>query len=320
MIYAAYAKVNPQQAYSYSANLFDWGSGNSASNQLYFVATQSSASDICSAGAQTPEGLYTIQAADSGLYVTVAGNGALAATTNADVLASKFELGFTPGGGTIQALATGLFITASPNGDAPLSAAREVPGSYETFRWALQPDGSYHLTAMVNRAQVTSSSSEGGLLINNANSTNGIPPTSFRLVPAESTAPVDLPATGFLRSVEKARLVVSDPVLRTTSVDTGSASRLAFSKVPDSPEQSPSYTIQNIETGQFVTGNMDGSVPLSATAPTPQAWEHFQFVPYQGSYIILHIASGKTVASQPDDTLMDNTDLINDSTLWQLIP
>lgn len=99
MIYAAYAKVNPQEAYTYSSQLFDWGTGNSASNQLYFVSTQSSPTDICSAAEQTPEGLFTIQDTATELFVTVSGNGQLAATTSADVLASKFVLGFAPGKG-----------------------------------------------------------------------------------------------------------------------------------------------------------------------------------------------------------------------------
>lgn len=97
MIYAAQAVVSPQDAYRTSSQLFDWGTGNSASNQLYFVATQPSATEICSAAAQTPEGLFNIQDADSGLWVSLGTNGGLVAGTSVDVLATKFNLEFTPG-------------------------------------------------------------------------------------------------------------------------------------------------------------------------------------------------------------------------------
>ncbi len=47
VIYAAYAVVNPQEAYTLAKRLRSYGSGNSASNTLYFIATQQSGSNIC---------------------------------------------------------------------------------------------------------------------------------------------------------------------------------------------------------------------------------------------------------------------------------
>lgn len=236
------------------------------------------------------------------------------------ILPSNFKNSIHSGGGTIQVLSSELFVTASPNGDMPITAARETVGSYEVFRWTPQADQTYTLTAMVNRAEVTTSAGEGQL-INNANSTNGIPAGRYRLVPTDNAPPVDLPPTATIRSVENTRYVVATagaPTLMTTSPDVGGATRWAFAKVEESPEASPYYTIQNLDTQQYVTGNMAGTVPLSATAPAPQAWEHFQVVAYQGSYILIHVASGHPVASQADDTLIDNTTTINGSTLWAI--
>jgi len=170
VIYAAYSAVDPQKAFNYSQQLSDYGSGNSATNQLYFISTRSSASDICSASLQTPQGTYYIQDASSGKYVQASSSGALSAVATDTSDATAFDLAFMPGGGSIMASSNKMYVTADPNGQSPLSAARTVVSSYETFRWIPQSDGSYELEALVNRAEVASASAG---LLNNANSTNG---------------------------------------------------------------------------------------------------------------------------------------------------
>ncbi|ODM87310.1 Endo-1,3(4)-beta-glucanase 1 [Orchesella cincta] len=167
VIYAAYAKVDPVRAYEFSTQLFSWGSGNSASNQLYFVSTQQSGGDICSAANQTPEGTFTVQDAATGQFVTVAGDGHLAATTGSDAEGERFLLAFTPGGATIKASSNNKFVTAGPDGNSALSASRDVAQSYEIFRWKANGDGTYVLTAMVNRMFVTTQGGSGDM-INNA--------------------------------------------------------------------------------------------------------------------------------------------------------
>lgn len=179
VIYAAYAAVDPQQAFNYSQGLSDYGSGNSASNQLYFIATRSSSSDICSANLQTPQGIYYIQDSASGNYVAVSTSGTLAATASGTSQATAFDLAFMPGGGSIMSLSNNQYVTADPNGQSPLAAARTVASTYETFRWIMQGDGSYEIEALVNRLDITSTSSG---LVNNANSTNGVTPGTYKLV------------------------------------------------------------------------------------------------------------------------------------------
>jgi len=181
VIYAAYSAVDPQKAFNYSQQLSDYGSGNSATNQLYFISTRSSASDICSASLQTPQGTYYIQDASSGKYVQASSSGALSAVATDTSDATAFDLAFMPGGGSIMASSNKMYVTADPNGQSPLSAARTVVSSYETFRWIPQSDGSYELEALVNRAEVASASAG---LLNNANSTNGEAAGKYKLVKA----------------------------------------------------------------------------------------------------------------------------------------
>ncbi|CAG7831711.1 unnamed protein product [Allacma fusca] len=313
VIYAAYAKVNPQRAYDYSANLFDWGTGNSASNQLYFVATQPSGADICSAASASPEGIFTIQDTASGKFVSTDANGKLSANTGADVLATKFRLEFVPGGGTIQSLANNKFVSASPDGTQPLAANRDTAGSYEIFRWASQPDGTHELTAMVNRKLVGTGG--GGDLENNGAA------SKFRLVPSDNSNPPTIPAAGVLRSVQNNNFVVStaaNPVL-TVNGNNGDATRFAFERVPGSPDSAPNYYVKNTVTNKYVTGNQAGTERLSALRDVPQAWESFQIVPYKDAYILVHVASGLAAALQGDNTIIDNDSAINtNAALWNI--
>ncbi|KAH8556532.1 glycoside hydrolase family 81 protein [Umbelopsis sp. PMI_123] len=183
VIWAAYAAVDPQQSFNRTQSLIDYGSGNSATNQLYFISTRSSSSDICSAGLQQPQGTYYIQDASSGHYVQAATSGALSADAISTSDATEFDLAYMPGGGSILALSNNQYVTADPNGGTPLAAARTTPSAYETFRWLSQSDGSYQLEALVNRAEVTSDSAG---LLNNANSTNGVTASMYKLVKANA--------------------------------------------------------------------------------------------------------------------------------------
>jgi len=311
VIFAAHAKINPQEAAQYSSNLFDWGSGNSATNQLYFVATQTSGSDICTASTQSPEGTFTIEDVATGRFVTVGGNGHLSASIGADVLATPFVLAFKPGGGTLQSTSNEKYVTASPDAAGALSAIRDTAQSYETFRWEQLPDGTYELTAMVNRQKVSAVDGSGELI------NNGVA-SKFRLTPAQPGAPAPVPAQGVLKNVANSQYVVSDPVLRATGANAGAGTTFAFARVAGSPDSSPVYSIQNTVSQQYVTGSPDGVNPLSATSGTVQAWEHFKIVAYQGSYIIVHVASGFAVAAQPDNTLIDNNTDVGQNALWTI--
>ena len=315
VIWAAYSKVNPQLAANKSANLSDWGTGNSASNQLYFLSTQNSASDICSAESQTPEGTYRIQDVSSGKYVSLANNNQLTATTTADVLGSKFQLAFIPGGGTIQALSNNQYVTASPDGNSVLTAARDNAQGYEKFRWNRQSDGTYILIAMVNKQRVGTATN--GQLFNNGTV------SSYRLIPVDNSAPAAIPAQGTLKNSKNGNYVVSssaNPTLMATTSTAGAATKWSFERIAGSPDNAPKYAIKSLTTNQYVTANSDGSSPLSAARNSPQGWEYFQITAYQGGYIILHDVNGYPVTIRSDGTVIDKTDNSNvdSASIWTI--
>ncbi|GAB5591707.1 hypothetical protein Unana1_06607 [Umbelopsis nana] len=236
VIYAAYSAVNPQQAFNYSQSLSDYGSGNSASNQLYFISTRSSSSDICSATLQTPQGNYYIQDTASGNYVTVSSGGTLAATASGTSQATAFTLAYMPGGGSILSQSNNMYVTADPNGQSPLAAARTVASSYETFRWLIQDDGSYEVEALVNHADLTSTSAG---LVNNANSTDGVAPGKYKLVKTGASVNTAAP---LMASLKHSTVTISTGVPLSTAMpfSTAVSSPKATPKAPAKPKKSSS--------------------------------------------------------------------------------
>jgi len=308
---AAYSRVNPQVAYNYSTDYSYWGTGNSASNQLYFISTQSSATDIC---LPPTEGTFYIQDVASNLYVTAAANGMLSATTSVSSLGTKFQLAIVPGGGTIKALSNNQFVTAAPNGDVPLYANRIEAKGYELFRWKVQPGNTYQLTAVVNRATVSTAAGNSNL-INNPTSAA----STYRLVLVDNSP---LPATGRLQNKQSTKYVVAtstDPTLRATATTSATGTVFSFDKL-QSPVTDPAYyTIKSLTTGQFVTALPDGTAPLQANRVNAAGWESFKIVPYQGRFIIVHVASGKVTALQADNTLINNSNGSGDQALWAIV-
>ncbi|GAB5591706.1 hypothetical protein Unana1_06606 [Umbelopsis nana] len=318
VIYAAYSAVNPQQAFNYSQSLSDYGSGNSASNQLYFISTRSSSSDICSATLQTPQGNYYIQDVASGKYVTVSGSGALTASVSATLIATPFTLAFMPGGGSILAQSNNMYVTADPNGQAALNAARATASTYETFRWVSQNDGSYTLEALVNHDYVSTTSSG---LVNNANSTNGISASKYKLVPQTSTGGGNVPATGTLKSVSTGKYVVAtaaNVTLLATSTAASGATTWSFEKLSTSTNTTTYYDIRSQTTNMIVTGTTAGADPLTAARDAASTWETFKILPYNGNYVIVDMANGLIVAVQPDNTLIANSNNIDATTTWSI--
>ena len=107
---------------------------------------------------------------------------------------------------------------------------RDTAASYETFRWAAQADGTYELTAMVNKQQVSTVGGSGQLQ-NNAGSTTGVTPSRYRLIQTDNGGAAQVPAAGVLKSVSTGKFVVStqaDPTLRVTAGKNFSSKKLWF--------------------------------------------------------------------------------------------
>jgi endo-1,3(4)-beta-glucanase len=63
VIIAAYANAYPQVAAAFSANITDWGTGNTYTNNLHFIGTRANPTGvpICGALPSNPVGSFTLQ-------------------------------------------------------------------------------------------------------------------------------------------------------------------------------------------------------------------------------------------------------------------
>ncbi|KAA1468498.1 glycoside hydrolase [Dentipellis sp. KUC8613] len=169
VIYCALANSDPKQAAMLSSTLTDWGSGNTYSNQNYFIATRPNAGGSCSDVPANPLGNFTIQSADSGQYVAVNSNqngNLVVSGTQAN--AAVFNFGFAPNGGTVRLLSDSQYVTADISGDFALQAARAVASTWEVFMIRQKvgaASGVYSMKAGSNSMYVTIGSD--GSLINN---------------------------------------------------------------------------------------------------------------------------------------------------------
>jgi len=314
VIVAAYATVSPQRAYVLSQEIADWGGGNSWTNSLFFISTQPSTTYICLPMDQkTPEGLYIMQDMATGLYVTLDIENKLTATAAVDVLAARFQLEYKPGGGTILALHNGKYVSADSSGVNDLAAAKDTASLYELFRWYPQNDQVYHLRALSNKGFVGTRDDEH--LVNNGTATN------YRLTLVDGAPPPGPPAQGKFRNVATnnfVRATEADTTLRVGAND-ADATIWAYERVPESPDAEPLYAIRSTTTNMYVTADPTGASPLKATNQGAGAWEQFQFLPFQGNYILIHAVTGNAVHAMPDGTLVDNNLIIDQNAQWTIV-
>lgn len=172
VIYLAYSQYDLKTAAQLSSSLTSWGTGNTFTNQLYFLSTRPNPSEgaICSSAYANPLGNFTIQAAASGKYVVAsASNTNLVASSTSRSSAAVFNSNFAPNGGTLQLKSTSQFVTADQSGNYTLASIRGTASSWEVF--IIRPKvgaatNVYSIRAASNRLYVTVGS-DGGL-INNA--------------------------------------------------------------------------------------------------------------------------------------------------------
>jgi endo-1,3(4)-beta-glucanase len=121
LIVAAYSNTNPQTAAAWSANITDWGTGNTYTNTLHFISTRpnSSGKSICGSLPQNPYGNYKIQVASSGKYVAASsGNTNLIASATSTSAAATFNSAYIPNAGTLRLSATSQYVTADSTGSS----------------------------------------------------------------------------------------------------------------------------------------------------------------------------------------------------------
>ncbi|KAI1331870.1 glycosyl hydrolase family 81-domain-containing protein [Xylariaceae sp. FL0255] len=172
LIIAAYSNANPQVAAQWSANISDWGSGNTYSNELYFISTRPNPSGqpICSSVPSNPYGNYTIQAVSTGNYVAASSsNTNLVASATSASGAAVFNSAYLPNAGTLELLSNNMYVTADSSGDYALAATRATASTWEQYVIRQKigaASGVYSIKAVSNGYWVTLGSD--GSLLNNA--------------------------------------------------------------------------------------------------------------------------------------------------------
>ncbi|OZJ01520.1 hypothetical protein BZG36_05464, partial [Bifiguratus adelaidae] len=210
------------------------------------------------------------------------------------------------------------YVTADPAGVDVLSAARTAASTDEFLRWIPQPDGTYLLEAMANKAEVQTTSSG---LVNNVNATNGKTASKFKLISASSTTTTPVPASGFLKSVSTGKYVwatTSNTTLLASEAASSTATTWYFDKLAASTNFTTLYDIRSGTTQQVVTDDPNGTTPLAAARSSASGWEQWQFAPSGCHWVISHTVSGLLVKVQPDGTLMAHGNTIDATTTWTI--
>lgn len=162
------------------------GSGNTFTNELYFIGTRpnKSGQPICGNLPQNPYGKYKIQAASSGKYVTASsGSSKLVASGNDANGAAAFNSQYVPNAGTLQLDSTKQYVTADQGGKYALDAARGSASSWEKFTIRQKvgaENGVYSIKASSNGLFVTIGG-DGSLINNGAKESDS---AGFRFVQA----------------------------------------------------------------------------------------------------------------------------------------
>lgn len=133
VIYDAYSNYNPSAAAKLSTQLSTWGSGNTYTNTLYYIATRPGASGVCNGMPNNPAGTFKIQSATSGNYVTVAGGTSNLVASGTSSTGVSFNLAWLLNAGTIFATSNNMYVTADQAGTDALSAARAVASTWSSL-------------------------------------------------------------------------------------------------------------------------------------------------------------------------------------------
>jgi endo-1,3(4)-beta-glucanase len=162
------------------------GSGNTFTNEMYFIGTRPnpSGSPICGAFPQNPYGNFKLQVASSGKFVVASSaNTNLIASAASASAAATFSSAYVPNAGTLQLASTGQYVTADQSGGSALAAARAVASTWERFTVRQKVGAAadvYSIKAGSNGLYVTVAA-DGSLINNGANEAAG---AGFRFVAA----------------------------------------------------------------------------------------------------------------------------------------
>ncbi|EJD34613.1 hypothetical protein AURDEDRAFT_188974 [Auricularia subglabra TFB-10046 SS5] len=318
VIYQAYGNTDPRKAMELSASLSSWGSGNSYSNQLYFIATRPNPSGaaICSSTQGGPTGTWALQEVSSGKYVTSSSSRPdLYADSTKAGSAVAFTFGSAAGGSTIRSNATSQYVTADITGNYPLSAARDSPSTWELFSLQLKSGTSdqYTIVARSNKKYVALNSA--GALLPSATSVGAA--AVFRLITPPAPEVYKGPkGTYGLQEVATGKLVSLRPDLYADATSSALAVPWTFA------DGLGATTIRSNKTGQFVTADISGNNPLSAVRGVAQGWEVFTFESKDGTtdhYLIVAGSNKNYVMVNAQGALMPSVDSASSASAFRLV-
>jgi len=176
LMYMAHAQWDPVTAFVEAAGVSDWGSGNTLTNSLWFIATRAATANKTCLNAPTNgipilQGLIYSKSANAYLQV---GTDSTARATASLQGATVFNFGEIAGGNTIQDAATKQYASADASGRAPLILNRAIPSSWETFTATSRPEGYFTILAHSNGDFLAVD--ERGVLLNNITTTQSAVP------------------------------------------------------------------------------------------------------------------------------------------------
>ncbi|KAG0651291.1 hypothetical protein D0Z07_1589 [Hyphodiscus hymeniophilus] len=188
VIIDAYSNANPQVAAEWSANITDWGTGQTFTNELFFIGTRpnTNGAPICGSLPQNPYGSFRIQLASNGNYVAASSaNTNLVASATSSSTAAVFSSAYVPNSGTLELVSTSQYVTADISGSFALAAIRGTASTWERFTIRQKlgaASGVYSIKATSNGLWITVGGD--GSLINNGASEAAS--AGFRFVPSAS--------------------------------------------------------------------------------------------------------------------------------------
>lgn len=128
---AAYSNAHPQVAAEWSANITDWGTGQTYTNELYFIGIRPnpSGASICGVLPENPYGAFQLQEASTGNYVAATSENTNLTVSAINGTGATFNSSFFPNAGTRQLTSTGQYVTSDSSGNFTLSASRSETDS-----------------------------------------------------------------------------------------------------------------------------------------------------------------------------------------------
>ncbi|KAH7106650.1 glycosyl hydrolase family 81-domain-containing protein [Auriculariales sp. MPI-PUGE-AT-0066] len=296
VIYLALSNVNPQDAAQRSTALMGWGSGNTYSNQVYFMATRpnSSGATICPSTATGPEGTYFIQDVSSGKYVvSTAGAPDLLASATSSTGATSFKITWQPGSSLITSTVTNKVVTADQSGKNPITALRDTASTWESFKFTAVSGTTDQYIVMAGSNKMYLMTGASGGLINSVSASSGA--AKYRLVSSTGstpspTDPGSVTGSVYIQDVTSGKFIsvtAADATLHATAAQTDAAVFVLASVATGGT------SIQRQANGQYVSADTTGTSVLVADRATASGWETFNLVAQSSGTYLIQATSNK---------------------------